>query len=359
MLPSGPEFDRHLVIADRSFYSDGSIYMNATGNNPDVHPQWQPEYFGDAITVNGKAWPYLIVYRRKYRFRILNASNARYLRLQFSNGMDFTVIGSDTTYLAKPIATGAIVLSPAEIFDVIVDFTTTTITEIELTNDAPYPYPEGTPASLPISKVMKFVVLPGMQYDPSIIPATLVSYPPARVQDAAETRYIALYEYMHPVTGTPVEILINGMRLEDPVTETPKTGSTEIWHVINLTGDNHPFHSHLAMFQAIEVQQLQEPHILLTCLQESNNVAACNLDAHLVGPVFEVPEYEKTWKNVVKIEAGTVATIIMKFNMIVDDAPYPFDATANPGFLYHCHVIKQTLNPNPKYKQIFLMRVLF
>lgn len=338
MLPSGPEFDRHLVIADRSFYSNGSIYMNATGNNPDVHPQWQPEYFGDAITVNGKAWPYLVVYRRKYRFRILNASNARYLHLQFSNGMDFTVIGSDASYLAAPIITSTIILSPAEIFDVVVDFTTTVITEIELTNDAPYPYPGGTPASLPISKVMKFVVLPGMQIDPSVVPASLMSYPPAREQDATVTRYISLYEFMHPVTGTPVDILINGKRLEDPVTETPKTGSTEIWHIINLTGDNHPFHSHLAMFQAIQVQQLVKGQTLLTCLQEFNDVAACNVGAHVTGTVVNVPEHERTWKNVVKIEAGTMTTIIMKFNMIVDDAPYPFDATAHPGFVYHCHV---------------------
>ncbi|KAJ4839372.1 Multicopper oxidase lpr2 [Turnera subulata] len=48
-LPAGPEFDRTLVVFDRSFRVDGSIYMNSTGNNPSIHPQWQPEYFGDAI----------------------------------------------------------------------------------------------------------------------------------------------------------------------------------------------------------------------------------------------------------------------------------------------------------------------
>lgn len=31
-LPSGPEFDRHLMVFDRSFYKDGSLYMNCTGN---------------------------------------------------------------------------------------------------------------------------------------------------------------------------------------------------------------------------------------------------------------------------------------------------------------------------------------
>ncbi|PIN26001.1 Bilirubin oxidase [Handroanthus impetiginosus] len=67
-LPYDEEFDRPLVVLDHGFRSDGSIFMNATGNNPSIHPQWQPEYFGDSIIVNGKAWPHMIVRRRKYRF---------------------------------------------------------------------------------------------------------------------------------------------------------------------------------------------------------------------------------------------------------------------------------------------------
>ncbi|KAL8505319.1 hypothetical protein ACS0TY_016529 [Phlomoides rotata] len=61
-----PKLDLLLVIFDRSFNRDGSIYMNTTGNNPSIHPQWQSEYFGDAIIVNGKAWSYMIVQRRRY-----------------------------------------------------------------------------------------------------------------------------------------------------------------------------------------------------------------------------------------------------------------------------------------------------
>jgi hypothetical protein len=58
-LPSGPLFDRQLVLFDCDFRTDGSLYMNNTGCNPSIHPQWQPEYFGTAIIVNGKAWPYI------------------------------------------------------------------------------------------------------------------------------------------------------------------------------------------------------------------------------------------------------------------------------------------------------------
>ncbi|KAE9450981.1 hypothetical protein C3L33_17149, partial [Rhododendron williamsianum] len=102
-LPHGDEFDRPLVVFDRGFRTDGSLYMNSTGNNPSIHPQWQPEYFGDAIIVNGKAWPRMIVRRRKYRFRIINASNARFFKFFFTNGLGFIHVGSDSAYHERPV----------------------------------------------------------------------------------------------------------------------------------------------------------------------------------------------------------------------------------------------------------------
>ena len=44
--------------------------------NPE-HPYWVPEFVGDTILVNGKAWPYLNVEPKRYRFLFLNGSNAR------------------------------------------------------------------------------------------------------------------------------------------------------------------------------------------------------------------------------------------------------------------------------------------
>ncbi|MRB96500.1 hypothetical protein GH842_31255, partial [Bacillus thuringiensis] len=78
-------------------------------------PQWQPEYFGDAITVNGKAWPFLPVARRRYRFRVINASNARYFNLSLSNH----VVGSDTSYLPRPVTATHVLLGVSESFDVV------------------------------------------------------------------------------------------------------------------------------------------------------------------------------------------------------------------------------------------------
>jgi spore coat protein A len=41
-----------------------------------------PEMFGDTILVNGTVYPALIVESRRYRFRVLNACNARFMNLQ-------------------------------------------------------------------------------------------------------------------------------------------------------------------------------------------------------------------------------------------------------------------------------------
>jgi FtsP/CotA-like multicopper oxidase with cupredoxin domain len=64
LLPTG-RFEIPLLIQDRAFNDDGSIHFTQVGDNPDIHPYWDPEYFGDAIMVNGKVWPRLRVARRQ------------------------------------------------------------------------------------------------------------------------------------------------------------------------------------------------------------------------------------------------------------------------------------------------------
>src|SRR5215207_8291263 len=48
----------------------------------DVAPIWNPEFFGNAIVVNGATWPSLDVQQRRYRFRFLNGCNSRFLILR-------------------------------------------------------------------------------------------------------------------------------------------------------------------------------------------------------------------------------------------------------------------------------------
>ncbi|KAG6538417.1 hypothetical protein ZIOFF_003538 [Zingiber officinale] len=293
-LPAGDQYDLHLVIADRSFNIDGSIYMNSTGNNPSIHPQWQPEYFGEVITVNGKAWPFLAVQRRKYRFRILNASNARYFRLALSNGLPFYVVGSDSSYLSAPVKTQTVLLAPAEMADVVIDFSHATTTSAELVNDAAYPFPTGAPAAgAPSGKVMKFDILPvgrTPSEDKSKVPPTCVTYASANT------------------TGSVV-----------------KTDA----HQRAEAGGSGDGDAQVGDYRAVAAFR--------SCMA-ANDAVKCNVTAHAVGKVVTPPEHERTWKNVVKIEPGYMTSVVVAFKLVDTNQNYPFDATAEPGYVYHCHV---------------------
>ncbi|XP_058087433.1 multicopper oxidase LPR1-like [Magnolia sinica] len=337
-LPSGPEFDRHLVIFDRSFRTDGSIYMNSTGNNPSIHPQWQPEYFGDAMIVNGKAWPRMKVGRRKYRFRILNASNARFFRFFFSNGMTFIHVASDSAYLARPVTVRKLLVAPSEIADVIVDFATSTSDAVILANDAPYPFPSGDLADEINGKVMKFIIDQNRTVDTSRVPPKLIEYPAPTEHDAVETRYIAMYEYTS-ATDEPTHLYLNGKAYEEPATETPKVGSTEVWYVINLTEDNHPLHIHLGLFVTLEQTELVGIEELKDCMMKINDPIKCNVSNHSRGKRIPVPAHERGWKNVYKMSPGAITKILIRFSLLQPNTPYPFNASAEPGYVYHCHIL--------------------
>jgi FtsP/CotA-like multicopper oxidase with cupredoxin domain len=55
-LPFG-NYEYPIVIQDRSFNIDGSMWFPKIGLDPMAHPYWQPEFFGNTIMVNGKVWP--------------------------------------------------------------------------------------------------------------------------------------------------------------------------------------------------------------------------------------------------------------------------------------------------------------
>jgi FtsP/CotA-like multicopper oxidase with cupredoxin domain len=337
-LPSGLEFDRVLVVFDRSFRTDGSIYMNNTGNNPGVHPQWQPEYFGDAIIVNGKAWPYLTVRRRKYRFRIINASNARFFRFFFTNGLRFVHVASDSAYLEKPIMSNATLLGPSEIADVILDFSKSKSNTAILANDAPYPYPSGDPVNEDNGNVMKFIIKDESEHDTSRIPKVLMKYLPVELSSASHPRYVALYEYKSDI-DEPTHLYINAKSFDDSATETPKVGSTEVWYIINLTEDNHPLHIHVGLFKVLEQTELVNEDEFKACMEKINDAVKCKIEKYSRGKKLKVEAHEKGWKNVYKMNPGYVTKILVRFAYVHSNESYPFDATAEPGYVYHCHIL--------------------
>jgi FtsP/CotA-like multicopper oxidase with cupredoxin domain len=88
-------------------------------------------FLGDHVLVNGTPCPQLDVATRIYRFRVLNASNARTYRLAWRTAdgkpLPFTLIGNDGGLLPAPITCNEAFLASAERLDVLLDLSDASI----------------------------------------------------------------------------------------------------------------------------------------------------------------------------------------------------------------------------------------
>jgi len=345
--PGTRYYEIPIVIQDRMFNTDGSLAYPAVGVNPTIHPFWVPEFFGDTILVNGRIWPHLGVEPRKYRFRFLNGSDARFYTLSLDSKRPFIQIGTDGGYLRAPVAVSPLTLAPGERADVIVDFTGLAVgTQIPLTNSAKAPFPNGTPADpQTVGQVMLFRVVQLTAPDTSVIPPTLNTIP--TLTPTALTRTLTLNEVMGP--GGPIALFLDGKMWMAPVTETPLRGSTEIWEIVNLTADTHPIHVHLVQFHLLNRQKFQTNKYLkayaavnpIIPVPDGVTYNPVPVDPYLQGAPVGPDPNEAGWKDTVRMNPGEVTRIIIRFapTGAAGVTPYPFDATADPGYVWHCHIL--------------------
>jgi len=358
-LPSDA-YEIPIVIQDRTFNADGSLSYPTVGVNPE-HPQWQPEFFGNVMVVNGVVWPYLDVEPRKYRFRFLNGSNSRFYSLQLVDkttdtpGPAFYQIGSDGGYLAAPVMLNdpadpnapRLLMAPGERTDIIIDFSGVAQgTEFVLDNNARSPFPKGaTPDPQTERPIMKFrVVLPLGGADNSSITANnaIPVLGPATV-----TRTFTLNEIMG--AGGPLMALINGQLWSGTLYELPEVGATEIWEFVNMTGDAHPIHLHLVQFQLLSrqkfrVSQYTKAYGAVNPVLPTDNPVAVSPAPYVSGKPAGPNPNESGWKDTFIMYPGEVTRVIVRFSP-QDGAPtFPFDATAEPGYVYHCHILEHEDN---------------
>jgi spore coat protein A, manganese oxidase len=313
-LPAGI-YDIPLVIQDRSFDQNGQLNYPTSGRpgNP-----WIPEFFGNTIMVNGCAFPYLAVEPRRYRFRILNASNARFYNLALSSGAPFYVIGTDQGLLPAPVAVGQVLIAPSERIDVVLDFTAFSGKQVIVTNDALAPYPSG--GMIVPNQVMQFQVgTSTIGKDTSVIPPTLAPFTPLDPSAAVNTRTLRLVE-LDDGLGYPLVSLLNYQYWSETVTENPVINTVEVWNLINETGDAHPIHIHLIKFQIISRQPFNQ------AVFESTSTIV------FTGPPVPPPAWEAGWKDVVRADPGFVNTIIAKFEGYTGK------------YVWHCHILEHEDN---------------
>jgi spore coat protein A len=300
-LPKG-DYEIPLVLMDRMIRADGQIYYPVT-QLPDA--PWVPEYFGNAVLINGKLLPYLEVQPRKYRFRLLNASNGRFYFLSLDNGAPFQQIGTDQGLLPAPAAVSQLTIAPGERADVVVDFTEHPGRRILLKNSP--------------STLMQFRVAEELVADPSALPPTLRPVAKIAETSAIRTRKLSLQELDNSV-GEPMIHLLDGKRWHEPISEKPVLGSTEIWEFLNLTDDSHPIHLHLVRFQILDRRPIDVSAYLY------DNKLRYTADARPADP------NEAGWKDTVRVSPGASTRIIVKFEGYTG------------RYVWHCHILEHEDN---------------
>ena len=298
-------------------------------------PSVIPEFFGDTMLANGLVYPFVEVEPRRYRLRILNACQARFLNLQMyvddgstdsitlkpksnalgdfwvptnAKGPDFLVLGTEGGFLPNPVLVssnktfdpqtlgGSLITAPAERWDLIVDFSKFAGKKIVLYNDAPAPFPMGDPINdyFPGNTANPTNPNPGSgpnsrQILQFRVSGTITGRADSPLKISSETdlsegndkllhklgdttlpkhvtiRRLTLNESadengrLIQMLGTDVLPPLNaegdfGRAYIDPATEVIDAGSTEVWQIVNLTGDTHPIHFHLVNVQIISRQ---------------------------------------------------------------------------------------------------------
>jgi FtsP/CotA-like multicopper oxidase with cupredoxin domain len=240
-LPSGDR-DVPLMITDRSFGADGGFHYPSVDpalRTPGVTPPYMNGVLGDVILVNGAPWPVLAADRARYRFRLLNASNARRYRLALDppppGGQGFVQVGSDGGLLARPVPHDVIDLAPAERFDVVVDLARYRPgTRVRLVNRL---------ATGPAGEVLRLDVGTARTADPSAVPARL-----SRIDRLDPHRATVTREFRFQANGPQWTINGRPYRPGHP-RAVSRLGDVEIWRFV--TDLHHPVHLHLNQFQVL------------------------------------------------------------------------------------------------------------
>jgi spore coat protein A len=271
-------YDVPLILQDRLFDQDGALHFV---------PDFLHGAYSDTLLVNGAPWPHFEVAARKYRLRILNASNARSFRLALSSGRPFTQIATDGGLLPFPISIKEIPLAMAERVEVIVDFSGHSIGSQIFLNDLDRH-----------QAILRFDVL-RHERDDTVVPRQLREAAPLSKDLAVRTRTLVLTRA--PSQKSEGRWAINGSEFEAerPIAE-PHFGDVEIWRIANhtfLQGVSvlHPVHLHLVDFRILERNGK---------------------------PAFP---HESGWKDTVALESGDEVKIIMRFDGY------------RGRYLLHCH----------------------
>ncbi len=318
-LPSGTaksfgnlEYDVNLMFNEKAFDANGQLFMDIFQFDG---------FLGDVMCVNLTYKPFFEVERRKYRFRILNASVSRFFKYGLSDGSPMIQIGNDGNLLPSPVVqTISDEQGIAERYDWVIDFSRYNIGDkVWLVNVAEHKDGKKPSADLTIAQALsgqstdpcvgKFlefrIVRDPAQPDQSQVPAVMIPNPDLSSIPVSRQRTFTFgsgaSQPLSPddpaafTTGAgnqkgPWGVSTdNGSMLNASfgrVSAAPAFGTREVWTLQNGGGGwDHPIHIHF----------------------EEGQVLARN------GSASNVPAWEKGRKDVYRLRPGGSVTITLQF----------------------------------------------
>jgi len=320
-LPSGTakswgnlDYDVNLMLADKAFDRDGQMTFDIFNFDG---------FIGDVMTVNLAYMPYFNVERRKYRFRILNASVSRFFKVALADAsgaaQPIVQIGNDGNLLPNPVTLFALdEQGIAERYDIVIDFSNYLVGDrLYLVNlcdhagddggfdgrgpvrDVTMAQALGGASSDPcVGRFLEFrIVRNPLQPDQSQVPSTLIPNPDLSTIPVARTRRFVFGRDAIQTTSDPVTSFRGpwgistdgGARFAADfgrVSAAPRLGTREIWTLVNDGGGwDHPIHIHF----------------------EEGQVLARN------GSAANVPAWERGRKDVYRLRPDGSVTITMQF----------------------------------------------
>jgi spore coat protein A, manganese oxidase len=243
-IPKG-RYDVPLTIQDAIFATSGGLIFDDEGHS---------SIFGDVVLVNGRPWPVMKVERRKYRFRILNASVSRSYRLALDTGDPMTVIATDGGLMPRPVEVDEFRHGMAERYEVVIDFARYKVGErvvlknLGLKNNADFDSVENVMAFDVSSNATsgKFNAIPEVLDPHNEIMA---------LQETGDERTAKLdvirKDGLWTINGSTWQDVIDSDHRK--VVANPDLNEKQVWELENPSGGwNHPLHIHLIDYKILD-----------------------------------------------------------------------------------------------------------
>jgi spore coat protein A len=365
-------------------------------------PSIIPEMFGDTMLANGTVYPEATVEARRYRLRIINACQARFLNLQLyvddgspdgitlhrhthkptnAPGPDFLVLGTEGGFLPHPVHVpsnrpfdphtlgGSLVTAPAERWDLLVDFRQFAGQKVILYNDAPAPFPGGDPRNdyflgAPDNptqpqpgfgpntrQILRFKVVtatsqdaplritPGTDLTPDLTPFLVP--PGTAVQDGV----------LHLPPGVPARQLtlnetFDGYGRLLQLLGTNKRVKGGFGRDYEDSATETPAAGATEVWQIANLTGDTHPiHFHLVNVQvlgrQPFNVDTYTGTPSYTGPARGPDRTELGWKETVRMHPGEMTSVIMRFDL--PTVPFTVPSSPRTGgheYVWHCHILE-------------------